>query len=36
MQKLIIYVNKRNRRDINRITNLIRFSLRRNYEFFFL
>ena len=36
MQKFIIYINKRSRRDIDYITNLIRFSLSRNYKESFL
>ena len=36
MQKLIIYINERNHRDIDYIINLIRFLLLRNYEENFL
>ena len=36
MQKFIIYVNKRNCREIDRIINLIRFSLSRNHKKNFL
>ena len=36
MQKFIIYISERSRRDIDYITNLIRFSLSRSHKESFL